>query len=519
MNNAILLNLVTQKPEIASVSSFITDNEITTEFNKILDEKNELLVAPNDKSNNKEIISNKISKQNETDSEPVNPIAEVLSLILGIVNSNSNQANENTEALGQINTSLSSEGLAQFSLTLSELISSLENAAGTDRVQNILTKINNMFNELHLSEPQLDFVLTKLNLKELNELVGSFIESSIVDAEALKMRVENELTHFDQLIKQDSNSRLEWRLDLKAISVDNENIKSSNPLELFTKGSLPESEIQSLEGLSKSLNSLIQFVNIQKEASHHLQSIVKSSNNSFEANGSLDDSNGIESLLLNNDMVNLNDSDAFIKHINEQIELAKFSSALSANSQKSLGIELNHFNTLTNTVTENNSQLSANVADNVNRTYQGQLTTQFGTDAWQAALKQQILFFIKNGIQNAELRLHPQELGVIHIQMSLDDNLVKLQLFSGNAQVRHTMESALGSLKESFSEQGYDLSDSFVGFSESENQADENELAKTTFTDLKRKEEIIQNTEEVLQENHNAPHRMKSRSAGVDNFI
>ncbi|MBG6248512.1 MULTISPECIES: hypothetical protein [Symbiopectobacterium] len=51
-----------------------------------------------------------------------------------------------------------------------------------------------------------------------------------------------------------------------------------------------------------------------------------------------------------------------------------------------------------------------------------QLNAQLGTTQWQDSLGQQIIMLSRNGQQSVQLRLHPEELGTLHISLRLDDN-------------------------------------------------------------------------------------------------
>lgn len=88
---------------------------------------------------------------------------------------------------------------------------------------------------------------------------------------------------------------------------------------------------------------------------------------------------------------------------------------------------------------------------------------EFGTEAWKNALNQQISVFTRNGIQNAEIRLTPQDLGHIRIHMQLNSDQAALQFVSENHQVRAAMEAAIPQLRTLLAESGIQLSESRVG--------------------------------------------------------
>ncbi len=55
---------------------------------------------------------------------------------------------------------------------------------------------------------------------------------------------------------------------------------------------------------------------------------------------------------------------------------------------------------------------------------------------WQQTFSQQVMLFTRQGQQSAQLRLHPEELGQVHISLKLDDNQAQLQMVSPHSHVR-----------------------------------------------------------------------------------
>jgi len=90
------------------------------------------------------------------------------------------------------------------------------------------------------------------------------------------------------------------------------------------------------------------------------------------------------------------------------------------------------------------------------------LNAQLGSNEWQQALSQQIVMFSRNGQQNAELRLHPQDLGAIQINLSLDKDQAQLTMVSSHSQVRAALEAALPQLRTALAESGINLGQSNV---------------------------------------------------------
>ncbi|HEY1844055.1 MAG TPA: flagellar hook-length control protein FliK [Buttiauxella sp.] len=80
-----------------------------------------------------------------------------------------------------------------------------------------------------------------------------------------------------------------------------------------------------------------------------------------------------------------------------------------------------------------------------------------GTPAWQQSLGQQLSIFTRNGIQNAEIRLHPEELGSLQINMRMQHDLAQLQIISEHPHVRQALEAAIPQLRAALAESGVQL--------------------------------------------------------------
>ncbi|WP_036771476.1 flagellar hook-length control protein FliK [Photorhabdus australis] len=148
------------------------------------------------------------------------------------------------------------------------------------------------------------------------------------------------------------------------------------------------------------------------------------------------------------------------------------------------------------------------------------LSAQLGSEEWQQQLNQQIMLFNRNGLQQAELRLHPQELGTLQIRMSVEDNQAQLHLASAHSHVRAALEAALPGLRHALAESGIQLTQSSVSSdsstpwqqeqrSGSQNSgSDRSHNANTSSESLSATESTINLT----------PHQLASVRGGVDIF-
>lgn len=99
------------------------------------------------------------------------------------------------------------------------------------------------------------------------------------------------------------------------------------------------------------------------------------------------------------------------------------------------------------------------------------LNAQLGTSEWQQALSQQIVMFSRNGQQNAELRLHPEDLGSIQISLTLDKDTAQISMASGHGHVRAALEAAIPQLRTALAENGIQLGQSQVNSDSSQSQS------------------------------------------------
>lgn len=76
---------------------------------------------------------------------------------------------------------------------------------------------------------------------------------------------------------------------------------------------------------------------------------------------------------------------------------------------------------------------------------------------WQESLAQQIILFKRHNIEQAEIRLHPEELGSLQIKLSMHDGKMQLHMAAAVGVVKGILESALPYLRTSLAEQGIEL--------------------------------------------------------------
>jgi flagellar hook-length control protein FliK len=85
------------------------------------------------------------------------------------------------------------------------------------------------------------------------------------------------------------------------------------------------------------------------------------------------------------------------------------------------------------------------------------------TPEWKQSVSQHIAIFSRNGLHNAEIRLHPEELGSLHITLRVQQEQAQIHIVSENAHVRQAMEHAMPQLRAAMAESGIQLGQANVG--------------------------------------------------------
>lgn len=93
----------------------------------------------------------------------------------------------------------------------------------------------------------------------------------------------------------------------------------------------------------------------------------------------------------------------------------------------------------------------------------GMLEPEVGSPAWQQALGQKLSTFTRNGVHHAELRLHPEHLGPLHIKLRLDQDQVQLHFVTDQQPVRAALEAAMPHLRTSLADAGIQLDQGSIG--------------------------------------------------------
>lgn len=85
------------------------------------------------------------------------------------------------------------------------------------------------------------------------------------------------------------------------------------------------------------------------------------------------------------------------------------------------------------------------------------------TPEWKQSVSQHIAVFSRNGMHNAEIRLHPEELGSLQITLRVHQEQAQVHIVSEHALVRQAMEHAMPQLRAAMAEAGLQLRQASVG--------------------------------------------------------
>lgn len=81
---------------------------------------------------------------------------------------------------------------------------------------------------------------------------------------------------------------------------------------------------------------------------------------------------------------------------------------------------------------------------------------------WASKFSERVTLTVNEGLQSAELRVNPEELGPVRIRVSLDRNEASLVFAAAHPLVRAAIEEALPALRESMQQAGLQLGEALV---------------------------------------------------------
>lgn len=110
---------------------------------------------------------------------------------------------------------------------------------------------------------------------------------------------------------------------------------------------------------------------------------------------------------------------------------------------------------------------------------------------WSRVVSSRVIYMAREGVQHAELRLNPAQLGPVEVRLSIVNEQTNVTFLANNVATREALEQALPRLRESFAESGLALNNAEVEQQDQSQNPQQDEL----FTAQKSK--IIQVSTEL----------------------
>lgn len=95
--------------------------------------------------------------------------------------------------------------------------------------------------------------------------------------------------------------------------------------------------------------------------------------------------------------------------------------------------------------------------------YKNTLQTQPSSPTFPAELVSEVRFLVKGGLQHAELRMNPAELGPIQIELRVSSQVADIGFTATHAATREGITQSLPQLREMLNSQGLSLGQTSVG--------------------------------------------------------
>ncbi|MGZ9898893.1 flagellar hook-length control protein FliK [Shewanella gaetbuli] len=142
---------------------------------------------------------------------------------------------------------------------------------------------------------------------------------------------------------------------------------------------------------------------------------------------------------------------------------------------------------------------------------ESQVQMQDMIQRFSPVMKQQLITMVNNGVQHAEIRLDPPELGHLTVKIQINGDQTQVQFQVAQSQTRDLIEQAMPRLKDMLQQEGLQLADSHVS-QDGENQANQQEGSAEGYGESS---ELVENAaiESGLLQNHS-----DSIQTGIDYY-
>ncbi|MBI3230635.1 MAG: flagellar hook-length control protein FliK [Burkholderiales bacterium] len=152
-----------------------------------------------------------------------------------------------------------------------------------------------------------------------------------------------------------------------------------------------------------------------------------------------------------------------------QDALPKMSDILAANANKAAnaGPDLALASRLADNVVNTNviapsNQANAQFAQIATVQAKEQIAPTVGSEGWDQAVGQKVVWMVAGGQQTAELTLNPPDMGPMQVVLSVNNDQASVTFSAAQPEVRQALEAAMPKLREMMSEAGVNLTSSSV---------------------------------------------------------
>ncbi|HEC73058.1 MAG TPA: flagellar hook-length control protein FliK [Methylophaga aminisulfidivorans] len=124
------------------------------------------------------------------------------------------------------------------------------------------------------------------------------------------------------------------------------------------------------------------------------------------------------------------------------------------------------------------------------------------SSAWSQVMNSRVVWMAKEGIQQAELKMTPANLGPVEVKLHMQNDQATVSFTAQHAATRDALEQALPRLRESFAENGIQLNHAEVGQQHQEQSGQQSEQTESSryFSKADAEEDAIVSEAEISEQ-------------------
>ena len=113
--------------------------------------------------------------------------------------------------------------------------------------------------------------------------------------------------------------------------------------------------------------------------------------------------------------------------------------------------------------------------------------------AWNQVMTSRVVWMAREGVQEAQLRMNPANLGPVEVKLHIQNDQASVTFLAQHSATRDALEQALPRLRESFAENGMELTNAQVGQQEQQHQQESEQTNQAQiFTQANRPDDDIE---------------------------